>query len=40
MMPNLAWMIIAAVLNWQVHELNPRGVTVIQSVGDTRIIIE
>lgn len=40
MLPYLAWLIFAGVLNWQVHALNPRGVTVIQSVGDTRIIIE
>jgi len=40
MIPYLTWLLFAAVLNWQIHELNPRGVTVIQSVGDTQIIIE
>jgi len=40
MLPYLAWLLFAAILNWQIHEMNPRGVTVIQSVGDTRIVIE
>lgn len=40
MLPYLGWLLFAAVLNWQIHELNPHGVNVIQSIGDTQIVIE
>jgi translocator protein len=40
MLPYLVWLSFAAVLNWQIHELNPRGVAILQTVGDTQIIIE
>jgi benzodiazapine receptor len=40
MLPYLAWLLFAATLNWQIHKLNPRGVEVVRTVGDTQIIIE
>jgi tryptophan-rich sensory protein len=40
MFPYLAWLIFASVLNWQIHELNPNGVTILQPAGGMRIIVQ
>ncbi|WP_200933221.1 MULTISPECIES: tryptophan-rich sensory protein, partial [unclassified Sphingomonas] len=40
MLPYLIWLLFAGVLNWQIHQLNPYGVTMMQSVGDTQIVIQ
>lgn len=40
MLPYLAWLIFAGILNWQVHILNPNGVTLVPSRGDAQIIIQ
>lgn len=40
MLPYLAWLIFASVLNWHIHQLNPHGVTVLQPPGGTRIVIQ
>ncbi|KRB80626.1 CrtK protein [Sphingomonas sp. Root710] len=40
MLPYLAWLIFASVLNWQIHELNPRGAAVIEAAGGTTIVIQ
>ena len=40
MLPYLAWLIFAAMLNWQVHRLNPNGLTLVPSAGDTQIVIQ
>ncbi|KKC27819.1 TspO/MBR family protein [Sphingomonas sp. SRS2] len=40
MVPYLAWLVFAAVLNWQVHQLNPNGLTLVPRTGNTQIIIQ
>lgn len=40
MLPYLAWLLFAAVLNWQVHELNPHGLTLVPDSGGTQIIVQ
>jgi len=40
MLPYLAWLVFAGVLNWQVHVLNPNGLTLVPVAGDTQIIIQ
>lgn len=40
MLPYLAWLVFASVLNWQIHELNPNGVTILQQQGGTRIVVQ
>lgn len=40
MLPYLAWLMFAALLNWQIHRLNPYGVTLVSNAGDTQIIIQ
>lgn len=40
MLPYLAWLLFAGVLNWQIHERNPNGVTLVPMRGDTQIIIQ
>jgi len=40
MLPYLAWLLFAATLNWQIHILNPAGVTLVPSSGNTQIIIQ
>jgi benzodiazapine receptor len=40
MLPYLLWLLFAGVLNWQVHQLNPNGVTLVPTAGDTQIIIQ
>lgn len=40
MLPYLAWLGFAALLNWQIHQLNPHGASVIQAAGSTTIIIQ
>lgn len=39
LLPYLAWLIFAGVLNWQVHLLNPNGMTLVPVTGDTQIVI-
>lgn len=40
MLPYLAWLLFAGLLNWQVHQLNPNGLTLVPIAGDTQIIIQ
>ncbi|WP_162257101.1 TspO/MBR family protein, partial [Sphingomonas sp. Root720] len=40
MLPYLIWLLFAGVLNWQIHHLNPHGVTLVPAAGDTQIIIQ
>lgn len=40
MLPYLVWLLFAGLLNWQVHQLNPNGLTLVPSTGDTQIIIQ
>ena len=40
MLPYLAWLLFAGLLNWQIHQLNPNGLTLVPSNGDTQIIIQ
>jgi tryptophan-rich sensory protein len=40
MLPYLAWLVFAAILNWQIHALNPNGITLVPVTGDTQIIIQ
>ena len=40
MLPYLAWLVFAGMLNWQVHKLNPNGASVIQAAGGTTIVIQ
>ena len=40
MLPYLAWLLFAAVLNWQIHLLNPNGLALVPVNGDTQIIIQ
>ncbi|MHA3791592.1 TspO/MBR family protein [Sphingomonas sp. YL-JM2C] len=40
MLPYLAWLLFAGMLNWQIHERNPNGVTLVPVRGDTQIIIQ
>lgn len=40
MLPYLAWLLFAGVLNWQVHLLNPHGLTLVPLGGDAQIIIQ
>ena len=40
MLPYLGWLLFAAVLNWQIHLLNPNGLTLVPSTGSTQIIIQ
>lgn len=40
MLPYLAWLLFAGVLNWQIRELNPNGLTLVPTAGDTQIIIQ
>lgn len=40
MLPYLAWLAFAGVLNWQVHLLNPNGLTLVPRADDTQIIIQ
>ena len=40
MLPYLVWLSFAALLNWQVHLLNPNGVTLVPRIGNTQIIIQ
>ena len=40
MLPYLGWLVFAGVLNWQVHVLNPNGLTLVPVTGDTQIIIQ
>jgi translocator protein len=40
MLPYLAWVLFAAYVSWQVHTLNPYGLTLVPSTGDTQIIIQ
>ena len=40
MLPCLAWLLFAGVLNWQVYRLNPYGLTLVPSTGHTQIIIQ
>ncbi|ARR55304.1 tryptophan-rich sensory protein [Rhizorhabdus wittichii DC-6] len=39
MLPNLAWLAFAAMLNWQIHQLNPHGVSILSQPG-VRIVIQ
>lgn len=39
LLPYLLWLIFAGVLNWQVHLLNPNGLTLVPVTGDTQIVI-
>lgn len=40
MLPYLAWLLFAGLLNWQIHVLNPGGLTLVPSSGSTQIIIQ
>ena len=40
MLPYLVWLCFAVLLNWQVHLLNPNGVTLVPRIGNTQIIIQ
>lgn len=40
MLPYLAWLIFASILNWQIHELNPYGVTIMSQPGAARIVVQ
>jgi len=40
MLPYLAWLLFAGLLNWQIHELNPYGPALVPTSGDTQIIIQ
>ena len=40
MLPYLAWLLLAAVLNWQIHLFNPNGLALVPANGDTQIIIQ
>lgn len=40
MLPYLAWLMFAGVLNWQIHRLNPDGAALAPGQGNTQIIIE
>ena len=40
MLPYLAWLAFAGVLNWQIHQRNPNGLTLVPATGDTQIIIQ
>lgn len=40
MLPYLAWLVFASILNWQVHKLNPNGVVILPQQGDARIVIQ
>ncbi|ATE66197.1 TspO/MBR family protein [Rhizorhabdus dicambivorans] len=40
MLPYLAWLIFASVLNWQIHELNPNGIFVLEQQGGTRLVVQ
>lgn len=39
LLPYLVWLIFAGVLNWQVHLLNPNGLTLVPMTGNTQILI-
>lgn len=39
LLPYLAWLIFAGVLNWQIHLLNPNGLTLVPMTGNTQILI-
>ena len=40
MLPCLGWLLFVGLLNWQVHQRNPNGLTLVPSTGDTQIIIQ
>lgn len=40
MLPYLAWLMFAGTLNWQIHRLNPYGVTLVPASGNTQIIVQ
>lgn len=40
MLPYLAWLLFAGLLNWQIHQLNPNGLTLVPRTGNTQIIIQ
>jgi tryptophan-rich sensory protein len=40
MLPYLAWLVFAGVLNWQIHRLNPQGIPLVPAAGNPQIIIE
>ena len=40
MLPYLAWLVFAGLLNWQVHQLNPNGLALVPLAGNTQIIIQ
>lgn len=40
MLPCLGWLLFSGLLIWQVHRLNPGGLTLVPSTGDTQIIIQ
>lgn len=40
MLPYLAWLMFAGLLNWQIHQLNPHGITLVPGPGDTQIIVQ
>lgn len=40
MLPYLAWVLFAATLNWQIHQLNPSGGALVSNGGTTQIVIE
>jgi tryptophan-rich sensory protein len=39
LLPYLAWLIFASVLNWQIHTLNPNAETLAPQGGDTQIAL-
>ena len=40
MLPYLAWLLFAGLLDWQVHQLNPNGLALVRSTGNTQIIVQ
>jgi tryptophan-rich sensory protein len=39
MLPWLGWLLLIGLLDWQVHRLNPNGLALVPSTGDTQIVI-
>jgi len=40
MLPYLAWLMFAGILNWQIHRLNPYGISLVPAGGNTQIIVQ